>query len=134
MKAYTLIDITETKQHRSRCTDKFLLEQQANFMSFFQTLSLRFNPYYERSPEVVEMDEKELKKLGFGNKYKGKHKVWCFDFTLDSATSSFIHDEVAGDFDLVPVIGGLNETIEINNNVFRTLDKNSINIVFKASE
>jgi hypothetical protein len=103
-------------------------------MSFFQTLSLRFNPYYEKSPEVVEMTETERKKLGFGSKYKGTQKVWCFDFTLDSATSSFIEHEVLEDFDLVPVIGGLNETIEINNNVFRTLDKTNTNIIFKASE
>ena len=134
MKAYTLIDITETKQHRSRCTEKFLLDQQANFMSFFQTLSLRFNPYYEDSPTVETMTAAELKKLGFGSKYKGEHKVWCFDFTLDRATSEFNEGAVLEDFDLVPVIGGLNETIEINNNVFRTLDKTNTNIIFKASE
>jgi len=134
MKAYTLIDITETKQHRSRCTDKFLLNQQANFMTFFQTLSLRFNPFYEQSPTVETLQPSELKKLGFGSKYKEEHKVWCFDFTLDSATSEFNEQEVLQDFNLVPIIGGLNETIEINNNVFRTLDKSNTNIVFKASE
>lgn len=134
MKAYTLIDITETKQHRSRCTDKFLLNQQANFMTFFQTLSLRFNPYFDKSPTVETMSESERKKLGFGSKYKGEQKVWCFEFTLDSATSRFDEQDVATDFDLVPVIAELNETIEINNNVFRTLDKGSVNIVFKASE
>jgi len=134
MRAYTLIDITETKQHRSRCADKFLLDQQANFMSFFQTLSLRFNPYYENSPEVVEMTEAERKKLGFGSKYNGTQKVWCFDFTFETVNTEFNEQEVAEDFDLVPVIGGLNETIEINNNVFRTLDKSNTNITFKASE
>ena len=132
MKAYTLIDITETKQHRSRSTDKFLINQQANFMTFFQTLSLRFNPYYESSPTVEVMSAAELKKLGFGTKYKGEHKVWCFEFDLDSATSQFNEQEVLQDFDLVPVIAALNETIEINNNVFRTQDKTNTNIIFKA--
>lgn len=134
MKAYTLIDITETKQHRSRCTDKFLLNQQANFMTFLQTLSLRFNPFYEQSPTVETLPSTELKKLGFGSKYKGEHKVWCFDFDIDRATSGFDEQGVLQDFDLVPVISELNETIEINNNVFRTLDKSNTNIVFKASE
>jgi hypothetical protein len=37
------------------------------------------------------------------------------------------------DFDLVPVISGLNETIKINNNVFRTKDKKAKNIVIKQA-
>ena len=37
------------------------------------------------------------------------------------------------DFDLVPVISGLDETIEINNNVFRTTDKKAKNIVIQKA-
>ena len=40
-----------------------------------------------------------------------------------------ILESVEKDFDLVPVISGLDETIEINNNVFRTTDKKAKNIV-----
>ena len=40
-------------------------------------------------------------------------------------------DALEEDFNLVPVIGQLNETIQLNNNVFRTTPK-AKNIIFKA--
>tara|TARA_B100000900_G_scaffold414663_1_gene441979 strand:- start:7428 stop:7835 length:408 start_codon:yes stop_codon:yes gene_type:complete len=134
MKAMTLIDITETKQHRSRSEDKLAINQQANFMTFFQTLSMRFNPYYEQSPEVSEMTEEQLHKIGFGTDYKGKNLVWTFNFTIDSAVAGFEPENVAKDFDLVPVISGLKESILINNNVFRTSDLGTKNIIFQAND
>jgi len=134
MKAITLIDITETKQHRSRSEDKLAINQQANFMTFFQTLSMRFNPYYEQGPQVSEMTEEQLHKIGFGTEYKGKNLVWTFDFTIDSAVAGFEPENVAKDFDLVPVIGSLKESILINNNVFRTSDLGTTNIIFQAND
>jgi hypothetical protein len=134
MKVFTLIDITETKQHRSRSDNKFAINQQANFMTFFQTLSMRFNPYYEESPRVKEMTEEEIHQLGFGTEYKGKNLVWEFDFTIDRAVAGFDAYSVAEDFNLVPVISGLKETILINNNVFRTSDLGTTNIIFQAND
>ena len=127
MKAYTLIDITETKQYRS--ADKKLIHQQANFMTFFQTLCLSHNFLYDVSPEKIEMSEKELKEIGFGTNYKGKHNVWCITLSVDEGRTFPELESVEKDFDLVPVISGLDETIEINNNVFRTTDKKAKNIV-----
>ena len=129
MKVYTLIDITETKQHKNRCTDKLLIDQQSNFMSFFQTLSMRFNPEYIKAPYVTEMTEQERKKIGFGGKYKGTQNVWCFEFGFDREGSEIDTDVLEKDFDLIPMISGLNETISINNNVLRTQDKASKNTV-----
>jgi hypothetical protein len=134
MKVFTLIDITETKQHRSRSDDKFAINQQANFMTFFQTLSMRFNPYYDQSPTVKEMTEEEIHSLGFGTEYKGKNLVWEFDFSIDRAVAGFEAKAVAEDFDLVPVISDLKETILINNNVFRTSDLGTTNIIFQAND
>ena len=134
MKVLTLIDITETKQHRTRSDDKQAINQQANFMTFFQTLSMRFNPYYEASPTVNEMTEEQLHEIGFGNEYKGKNLVWTFEFTIDSAVAGFDPIAVAKDFDLVPVIPQLKETILINNNVFRTSDTGKTNIIFQAND
>jgi|DEB0MinimDraft_4_1074332.scaffolds.fasta_scaffold193096_2 hypothetical protein len=134
MKVHTLIDITETKQHRSRSEDKFAINQQANFMTFFQVLSMRFNPHYVEGPTVSEMTEETIHKLGFGTEYKGKNLVWTFDFTIDSAVAGFEPENVAKDFDLVPVISGLKESILINNNVFRTSDLGTKNIIFQAND
>ena len=132
MLIYTLVDITETKSYRS--PDQKANHQQANFMTFFQTLSMRFNPYYEQSPEVSEMTEEQLHKIGFGTDYKGKNLVWTFNFTIDSAVAGFEPENVAKDFDLVPVISGLKESILINNNVFRTSDLGTKNIIFQAND
>ena len=134
MKVLTLIDITETKQHRTRSDDKQAINQQANFMTFFQTLSMRFNPHYENSPAVAEMTEEQIHQLGFGTEYKGKNLVWTFEFTIDSAVAGFEPENVAKDFDLVPVISGLKETILINNNVFRTSGIGTTNIIFQAND
>jgi hypothetical protein len=95
---------------------------------------MRFNPYYEESPRVKEMTEEEIHQLGFGTEYKGKNLVWEFDFTIDRAVAGFDAYSVAEDFNLVPVISGLKETILINNNVFRTSDLGTTNIIFQAND
>ena len=122
MRVYTLIDITETKRHRNNSNDKLSVNQQANFMTFVQTLMLGTNFYFE-TPQQQTMTEAELKELGFGSDYKGKHSVWYLDLKVDEAHTFPDPKTLLENFDLVPVIPGLNETIEINNNVFRTQGK-----------
>lgn len=123
----TLLDITETKKHKHNCTEKMAVNQQANFMSFFNCLSMRFNPYYEVGPVVTEED---VSGLGFGSAYEGKHNVWTFEFNLETAVAGVDHTTLIDDFDLIPMISMLSETIKINNNVFKTKDKKARNIVF----
>ena len=43
-------------------------------------------------------------------------------------------DALVDDFDLVPVIAGLTESVTINNNAFRTKDDASKNIIFKLAD
>ena len=128
---YTLIDISETKSYRG---DKPKANhQQANFMTFFQTLCLGINFLYNESPKIIDADEKMLRKLGFGSEYKGNHKVWCLQAWVDDGREEPPIENLQKDFDLVPVISGLDETIVINNNVFRTTDKKAKNIAFKEA-
>jgi hypothetical protein len=123
----TLIDITETKRHKHNCDDKQLVNQQANFMSFFNTLSMRFNPYYDVAPIVENVD---ISELGFGSKYTGKQNVWTFEFTIETAVAGIDLKTLNSDFDLIPVIPNLTETINTNSNRFNTVDDNHRNIVF----
>tara|TARA_B100000683_G_scaffold265532_1_gene296610 strand:+ start:841 stop:1254 length:414 start_codon:yes stop_codon:yes gene_type:complete len=129
---YTLIDITETKIYRSNNPKEN--HQQANFMTFFQTLCLGINFIYEEKPEIINCDEKTLRKLGFGSVYKGNHTVWCLEARVDEGRSYPEVADLQKDFDLVPVISGLDESIVINNNVFRTTDNKATNIVFKEAK
>ena len=128
LKVYTLIDITETKSYRS--ADQKLNHQQANFMTFLQTLMLTMNFFYDKAPTLIECDEKKLKELGFGTDYKGSHNVWCLEARVDEGRQVPDVETLQNDFDLVPVIPNLNETILINNNVFRAKDKKARNITF----
>jgi len=131
LKVYTLIDITETKSYRS--ADQKLNHQQANFMTFLQTLMLTMNFFYDKAPTLIECDEKKLKELGFGSDYKGSHNVWCLEARVDEGRQVPDVETLQNNFDLVPVIPNLNETILINNNVFRAKDKKATNITFNKA-
>ena len=131
LKVYTLIDITETKSYRS--ADQKLNHQQANFMTFIQTLMLTMNFFYDKAPTLIECDEKKLKELGFGSDYKGSHNVWCLEARVDEGRQVPDVETLQNNFDLVPVIPNLNETILINNNVFRAKDKKATNITFNKA-
>jgi hypothetical protein len=93
-------------------------------------MMLRTNIYCE-APVATDYTAAEFKKLGFGSDYTGKHKVWEVECTTDEYQYFPPTDALEEDFNLVPVVGGLNETIKINNNVFRTT-REARNIIFKA--
>jgi len=99
-------------------------------MTFLQTLMLTMNFFYDKAPSLIECDEKKLKELGFGSDYKGSHNVWCLEARVDEGRQIPDVESLQNDFDLVPVIPGLDETIEINNNVFRAKDNKAKNITF----
>ena len=132
MKVLTLLDISETKQRRNNSKDSIAIGQQANWMTFIQTMMLRTNIACS-TPEIVDYTAAQFKDLGFGTAYTGKHKVWEVECTTDEYQYFPPVEALEEDFDLVPVVGGLNETIKINNNVFRTTHK-ARNIIFKADD
>ena len=74
----TLIDITETGARRGE--DMRECQQQQNFLTLFQTISLRANPIVKRSPKVEKCN---IGNLGFGKKYKGTHRVWSWTFEFE---------------------------------------------------
>jgi len=121
----TLVDITQTNARRG--DEKFLVKQQANYMTIVQTVGLRVNPI----PISIEDKEGSIKNLKFGNEYTGKHRYWTFIFEheyIDGLT----HEMLLDDFDLIPIITGLNETIDINEPILRTKNKKTTNIVFEV--
>ena len=69
----------------------------------------------------------------FGQAFKGKHNVWHFKFNIEQEGALSV-DALVDDFDLVPVIAGLTESVTINNNAFRTKDDASKNIIFKLAD
>lgn len=119
----TLIDITETGSHRG--PDKLAVSQQANFNTLIQVIGLRVNPM----PKRVNTHEKNIDKLGFGSKYKGKQKYWEFVFEIDYGETSV--EILEDDFHLVPFIKELENTANFEPAVFDTKSEERKNIVFE---
>lgn len=123
----TLVDITQTNARRAD-GDKFAYSQQQNYNTLVNTMGLRTNilPLSD-----IKIEDRELEENEFGKDYTGTHKVWSFPFEVEAEDSLSV-EMLEQDFDLVPVITDLDETIKINNNVFRTNGAKDNNILFKT--
>lgn len=122
---YTLIDITRTDARRGE--DITLYKKQQNYLTAMNTIGLRANPTIKKHPQIVHTYP------NFGSVYKGKQTVWklTFDIEYEDATSVEL---MKNDFNLVPVITNLDETVEIKDNVFLTENKQYLNTVFVRIE
>ena len=129
----TLIDITNTNATRPRQGTQLEIDQNRNFVTLKQCAELRSIITYDFSPEMQVID---IKDLGFGSKYKGKHAVWTFRFSPDRAGAYANDDHEIGclleDVHGVPVVEKLTETINIEKAIFELIDASSKNTVIKA--
>jgi len=125
-KIFTLIDITESGQRRG--PDKLAIGQQSNWDTLIQVIGLRANPTPVRTKQYTG----SITDIGFGSKYSGEQTYWTFTFTIDYGETSA--DNLIEDFNLVPIITGLSETVDIDINVFKTKDDKERNIIFMYSD
>ena len=125
---YTLVDITETRARRG--DDPKAARQQQNFLTVLQTIGLRVNPTYNKSPQITEDTPA---KLGLGKNYKNKQRVWQFDFEIEYEAALDL-DILNSDFDLIPIIDGLDETAKFDNSVFLTQNPLKSNIIFEIDD
>tara|TARA_B110000503_G_scaffold135596_1_gene216455 strand:+ start:526 stop:921 length:396 start_codon:yes stop_codon:yes gene_type:complete len=124
-KLYTLVDITETTARRSEDPKQF--RQQQNFQTVMQTIGLRVNPIHVKSPQVVN----DLpSKYNLGSKYKTKQNIWEYAFDIEYADGLDV-DTLVNDFDLIPIITGLDETATFENAHFLTKNSTYTNIYFE---
>ena len=123
---YSLIDITNTDQHRHKSDDRCAVDQQSNYNVFEQCLMLRSNVNIHSRPVTLHRDVKEF---AFGSKYQGQHQIWFMEFDTEQ-TDYLTLQQLQEDFHMVPMISNLKESININNNVYITQDPINTNIVF----
>ena len=116
----TLIDITQTN---ARQGDGDAYKQQQNFMSALQTIGIRANP------SNIKVTQQEQAVTEFGSMYKGKHTVWNMHFEIEYGATSV--DLLKVDFDLVPIINDLSETVKLDTAIFFTKDSKTTNIIFE---
>ena len=129
----TLIDITNTKVTRSNQGTQQEHDQFRNFTTLMQTIGLRCIVTYDDNPTVEEVD---VKGMGFGTAFKGKHKVWTFKFKPDRLLAFEDNDQPTGllvhDMHEIPVIQNLTETINIDKAVFFTYESQHKNTIITA--
>ena len=123
-KIQTLIDITETKARFNKNDPEW--HQQQNYITLLQTLGLRINPEIVQKPTKTKVS---IDNLGFGKTYKGKHNVWSMVFE-NSYEGAITLESLQDDFNLVPVIDNLDETVKLETKAFITSEEQA-NILFK---
>ena len=114
-KIITTVDITETRARKG--DDKKKYDQQQNFLTLCNTIALRVNPTINQSPKIIKYQ-----------KFEG-HKVWELYFDIEYEAALDI-ETLLGDFNLVPFIGNLDESVKFQDCVFRTSGEDC-NIIFE---
>lgn len=110
----TLVDITATGVVRSTGDRDLERNQQRNFETVLQVLSLRTQPHIYKFPESSLFDQDRIAQW-FGEMYHGQSQmVWSLYFTADHP-SAYNTEEgtLAGlcrDFEQVPIVTDLAET------------------------
>jgi len=111
---YTLVDITPTGQTSYSPEVELARNQQRNWETVLQILSLRTQPIVLETMTLFE--DVTYFKNNFGIGYTGKHRVWSWKFSVDYADvyqDNFDHfGLLKSDFKLTPIILGLTETAE----------------------
>ncbi len=127
-KIYTLVDITKTSQYRNEPGRELARLQQQNFDTVIQTIGMRANLSYLNPPKVkIDMPEK-YNMIG-----AELSNIWVFDWEVDKE-DLFLYDDddlyrLKEDFDLVPYISGLTETVKKEPAIFRPGENISFEIV-----
>lgn len=127
-KLYTTVDITNTGQHKNEPGKETARWKEQNFQTVLQTLGIRANVSYYDKPimfsttgSLIGFDTKEL------------ISVWQFNFETER-DQLFEHEGnpvgfLLDDFEMVPYISGLDESMTQNYDVFVTYGPTR-NIVF----
>jgi hypothetical protein len=112
---YTLIDITATGEINNNTENQPARNQQRNWETAHQIVSLRQQVQIiavPGDPKLVQMSAHD-----FGSYYRGQQQCWKFMFSADYAGIDPV-TQLYQDFDNVPVITGLNETVSLPYSVF----------------
>jgi hypothetical protein len=130
----TLVDITNTRVNRPNQGSALAYDQNRNFVTLRQCVEIRSIVSFD-NPPIAET--KNLKGLGFGEKYQGSHTVWTFKFIPDrtgvyTSEDGNVIGSLIDDVDSVPVIKNLSETVNIDTAIFDCKNISTKNTIIKA--
>lgn len=125
-KIHTLVDITRTGQYRNETGMELARHQQQNFDTIVQTIGMRANLAYAVPPKVKIDVPKQ-----YGLDGDDLSNIWIFEWEVDKEDLFLHQDDPVGrlkeDFEFVPYISGLTETVKYSPAIFRP----GINISFE---
>lgn len=129
----SLVDITCTNVIRPNQGTLLELDQQRNFITLLQCAEIRSIIMYDTYPVCQKTD---IKNMGFGSEYKGKHNVWSFMFSTDRSGVYYESDDspigiLINDVHGVPIVKKLKETINIDRAIFDCRSPQFKNMVIK---
>ena len=129
---YTTVDITHTGQYRNEPGKEALRWKEQNFQTVLQTLGMRANISFKSDPVQTEINGKIV---GFNT--TAIINVWRFNSSTEQDRFFEKDNDPVGylieDFDAVPYIADLDESMVQNYAVFVTEGKNK-NIVFTRNQ
>jgi 3-deoxy-D-manno-octulosonate 8-phosphate phosphatase KdsC-like HAD superfamily phosphatase len=129
----TLVDVTDTRVARPNQGTPLQHDQYRNFTTLKQCVEIRSIISYDDSPGI---EVRDIKDLGFGTAYKGKHTIWTFRFYPDRSGAYVVGDNEVGalveDINGVPVIQKLAESINMDKAIFELKDPATKNTIIKA--
>ena len=126
-KVLSLLDITKTGAHKNKVQDNDKsVAQFSNYMTVENCLQLRSNIKILSVPKGKKMDISNYK---FGDNYRGEQMVWEFIFEPETPEAISVKT-LNEDFNLIPMLTGLDETINISNGVYITDDEDHTNLLF----
>ena len=128
---FTLIDITPTGVVTHSAKNELERNQQRNWETILQVISLRTQPEIIKTANLVA----DIKDYNFGVNYTGEHKIWTFTFGVEYRDIYAEWPDVFGllkfDLKVTPVILNLTETVQPELAIFYTSGPWN-NIYFKS--
>ena len=122
---FTLVDITNTGVTRDTGGKELERNQQRNWETVLQCISLRAQPMNIQTFDPRDLTELEdLRDWEFGEMYTGKHKIWAFSFQVEHSDVFAKDGDPLGlldeSFNEVPITTYLTETTKFLLPVFYT--------------
>lgn len=128
----TLFDLTATGvlSHNAHVNNIKPRNQQRNWQVVSQLIQMRAQPIMIAGPVDIKTD---VTKLDFGLRYRGKQKVWIAHWAVEQTdlygTTQDPFEVLKLDFDQIPLLDDLDETVKIDSPVLITQGEHA-NICF----
>ncbi len=125
----TLFDITKTDvvSYRNGIDSLYKRNQQRNWQVIAQLVQYRAQPLILTEPVKTSAD---IANYNFGHRYSGTHSVWHCIYAVSQEDLYTVNDDrffyLKNNFDQVPIISGLDETVTLEKNIIDVSENSNI--------